>query len=58
MRTLIADDEAIARARLVRLLTEIDGVELAGECENVDQVLAKVKEGGIDLLLLDIQMVK
>lgn len=56
MRILIADDEAIARARLARLLAEIDGLELAGECENVDQVLAKVKEGGIDLLLLDIQM--
>ena len=56
MRVLIADDEAIARARLARLLTEIDGLELAGECENTDQVLAKVREGGIDLVLLDVQM--
>jgi two-component system LytT family response regulator len=56
MRVLIADDEAIARARLARLLAEIDGLEIAGECENTDQVLAKVKEGGIDLVLLDVQM--
>jgi two-component system LytT family response regulator len=56
MRVLIADDEAIARARLTRLLAEIDGLELIGECENADQVLARVKEGGVDLVLLDIQM--
>jgi two-component system LytT family response regulator len=56
MNVLVADDEAIARARMVRLLAEIEGVEVSGECENVDQVLERVRAGGIDVLLLDVQM--
>lgn len=56
MRVLIADDEALARARLARLCAEIEGVQIAGECQSVDEVLARVREGGVDLLLLDVQM--
>ena len=56
LRVLVADDEAIARARLVRLLPEVEGVEVAGECEDVDGVLARVRDGDLDLVLLDVQM--
>jgi len=56
VKIIVADDEAIARARLVRLLAEIDGVEVIGECENADQVLERVRADDVDLLLLDVQM--
>lgn len=58
MKVLIADDEALARARLKRLLTAMDGVEVVGEATDGDEVLARVRQGGLDLVLLDIQMPK
>jgi two-component system LytT family response regulator len=56
LRVLIADDELLARKRLLRLLAEMDDVQALGACENADEVLERVKDGGIDLLLLDIHM--
>ncbi|MFO0598492.1 MAG: response regulator [Myxococcaceae bacterium] len=56
MKVLIADDEQLARARLKRLLGEMKGVELVGEATDGREVLEKVKAGGIDVVLLDIQM--
>jgi two-component system LytT family response regulator len=56
LRIVVADDEQIARRRLVRLLAAIEGVELAGECADVDAVVARVAEGGVDVVLLDIHM--
>jgi len=53
---LIADDEALARARLRRLLADVEGVTVVGEATDGGQVLARVKAGGVDLVLLDIQM--
>lgn len=58
MKVLIADDEALARARLKRLLSAMDGVEVVGEATDGDEVLARVRQGGLDLVLLDIQMPK
>lgn len=56
LRVLVADDEAMARRRLVRLLSAIDDVQLAGECATGDEVLDRVRAGGVDLVLLDIEM--
>lgn len=56
LRVLIADDELLARQRLVRLLGAVAEVELVGECERGDQVVARVRAGGVDVLVLDIQM--
>lgn len=56
MRVLIADDEALARRRLQRLVGAIPGVELVGECETGDAVLTRVHQGGVDVILLDIHM--
>jgi two-component system LytT family response regulator len=58
MKILIADDEQLARARLKRLLGAMDGVELVGEATDGQEVLARVKQGGLDVVLLDIQMPK
>jgi two-component system LytT family response regulator len=56
LRVLIADDELLARKRLTRLLSAMPGVEVAGECKTGDEVLARVAQGGIDVILLDIHM--
>ena len=56
MNVLVADDEKLARQRLVRLLGEIDGVTIVAECTNADEVLAAVKEKDVDVALLDIEM--
>jgi two-component system LytT family response regulator len=56
IRVLVADDEKLARQRLVRLLGEINDVTIVAECTNADEVLAAVKEKDVDLALLDIEM--
>ena len=56
MKVLVADDEKLARQRLVRLLGEIDGVSIVAECTNADEVLAAVKEKDVDVALLDVEM--
>lgn len=58
LRVLIADDEQVARSRLQRLLGAMPDIEVVGECEDGDAVLARVREGGVDVVLLDIQMPK
>ena len=52
----MADDEAVARRRLLRLLTAFPDVVIAGECADAHEVLERVRAGGIDVVLLDIQM--
>jgi two-component system LytT family response regulator len=56
LRVLVADDEAVARKRLLRLLGAMTDVAVAGECADAQQVLAAVGGGQVDLVLLDIQM--
>lgn len=56
LRVLVADDEAIARKRLVRLLGDMPDVEVVGECADGRQVLAALRDSEPDVVLLDIQM--
>ncbi|MEI9981656.1 MAG: LytTR family DNA-binding domain-containing protein [Edaphobacter sp.] len=56
LRTLIADDEPLARDRLKALLAAEDEIELAGECRNGREVVEHLKTQAVDLLFLDIQM--
>jgi two-component system LytT family response regulator len=56
LRILIADDELVARKRLVRLLGAMPDVEVAGEAADGEAVLAAVRAGGVDVVLLDIHM--
>ena len=55
-RVLVADDEPMARARLRALLARHDDFELVGECANGAAVLAALRDGPVDLLLLDVRM--
>jgi two-component system LytT family response regulator len=56
MKTLIADDEPLARERLRFLLANDEEVEIAGECRNAREVVSHLKSNHVDLLFLDIQM--
>jgi DNA-binding NarL/FixJ family response regulator len=55
-RVLIADDHAIVREGLKRILEGQEGIEIAGEATNGHEVLERVRAGGFDLLMLDLSM--
>lgn len=55
-RILIADDHAIVRDGLRRILQSAPGIEVAGEAVDGDEVMARVRAGGFELLLLDMSM--
>jgi two-component system LytT family response regulator len=56
LRALIVDDEAIARRRVRRLLRNVDGMEIAGECGDGPSALATIAEARPHLMFLDVQM--
>lgn len=55
-RVLVADDHAIVREGLKRILENQEGIEVAGEATNGHEVLERVREGGFDILMLDLSM--
>ena len=56
LRTLIVDDEPIARRVLREELESLNDVEIVGEAENGAAALKKISEQHPDLVLLDLQM--
>lgn len=56
MRTIIVDDEPLARSRLKRLLSQHKNIELIGEATNAKEALAKSEQLKPDLVILDIEM--
>jgi two-component system LytT family response regulator len=56
MRVLIADDEAPARAKLRRLLSQEADVDIAAEASTGREAVAAIKRVAPDLVFLDIQM--
>src|SRR5437867_7415764 len=56
VRTLIADDEALARERLRQLLADQPEIELLGECADGREAVAAIQAKSPDLIFLDIQM--
>lgn len=56
LQVLIADDELLARQRLLRLLKALPGVAPCGEAADGEEVLERVRRGGVDVVLLDIHM--
>jgi two-component system LytT family response regulator len=56
IRTLIVDDEPLARERLRQLLGQHPEIELLGECSDGAEALRKIRESSPDLVFLDIQM--
>lgn len=56
IRTLIVDDEPLARARVRRLLAAAADVEVVGECADGASALATLAAVPVDLVVLDIEM--
>jgi two-component system LytT family response regulator len=56
LRTLIIDDEPIARKILREELESVDEVEIVGEAEDGEGALLQISEKLPDLIFLDIQM--
>ena len=56
IRTLIVDDEPLARSNLAVLLRRDPEIEIAGECGSGMEALAEIRMTNPDLLFLDVQM--
>jgi DNA-binding NarL/FixJ family response regulator len=56
IRVLLADDHAIVREGLRRLLGSASDIEIAGEAATGDEALDRLGSGRVDVLLLDISM--
>jgi len=56
IRILIADDHAIFREGLRQILEDVDGIEVADEAADGQEVLDKVSKNDYDLVVLDIAM--
>ncbi|MGV8025469.1 MAG: response regulator [Anaerolineaceae bacterium] len=55
-RVLLADDHAIVRSGIRRMIEQIPEMEVAGEAENGPQVLHLLNSVSVDLLLIDVTM--
>ena len=55
-RTLLVDDEPLARERLRNFLAREPGVELAGECAHGAEAVERIRTVRPDLVFLDVQM--
>lgn len=56
MKTILVDDERLARKELSTLLNDYDFIEVVDECANVDEALISIQKHQPDLIFLDIQM--
>jgi len=56
LRTLLVDDEPLARERLRALLRSDTTVEVVGECASGTEAIAAIKGTPLDLVFLDMQM--
>jgi two-component system LytT family response regulator len=56
LRTVLVDDEPLARRRLRRLVASLGGVEIVGEAGDGERAVEVVRTTRPDLLLLDVQM--
>ena len=56
IRLLLADDHALVRDGLMRILAAASDIEVAGEAANGDETLALVRRHDFDLALIDLSM--
>ncbi len=56
MKAIIVDDEQLARDELRYLLNDIEGMEVIGEAENINQAEVRIINLKPDLIFLDINM--
>ena len=56
MKTIIIDDERLARKELGKLLKKFDLFDVVDECANADEAIKSIQEHDPELIFLDIQM--
>ena len=56
LRTVVVDDEQLARDELCFLLGQIGGVEVVGQARNGVEALEVIEEHAPDVVMLDVQM--
>ncbi len=56
IRTLLVDDEQLARDRLRELLRPFPEIEVVGEADDAEEAMERMLEARPDLIFLDIQM--
>jgi two-component system, LytTR family, response regulator len=56
IRTLVVDDEPMARERIMSLLQQETDVEVIGECSDGGQAVSAINQQSPDLVFLDVQM--
>src|SRR6266481_5566942 len=56
IRALIADDEALARKFICRMLKDDHDVEIVSECSNGKETVAMIRKQNPDVVFLDVQM--
>ncbi len=56
IKVLIADDHAVVRQGLKHIIARDSGIEVVAEAENGNEVLERVQELDLDVILMDIEM--
>ncbi len=56
MKTIIIDDERLARQELKNMLIPFDEIEVIGEAANADEAIEMIQQTNPDLIFLDVQM--
>jgi two-component system, LytTR family, response regulator len=56
LRAVIADDEALARKFIRRMLKDDHDLEVIGECNNGKEAVAMIRKQNPDVVFLDVQM--
>lgn len=56
VRVLVCDDHQIVRQGIKQILADASDIDLAGEAATGPEAVARVRGGGIDVVLLDIAM--
>jgi DNA-binding NarL/FixJ family response regulator len=55
-RLLLVDDDALVRAGLSLMLGGADELEVVGEASNGREAIERVRDGGVDVVLMDLRM--
>lgn len=55
-KTLIVDDNKVARLMLSEMLTKINGIDVVGEFEDAPSAISRLRNKDIDILFLDVEM--
>jgi DNA-binding NarL/FixJ family response regulator len=57
MRIFVADDSAMLRERMIRLLSELSGIEVVGQAQDAFAAFEAICEAKPDIVTLDIELI-